>query len=309
VNSNIKITILGNTAAIPKRGTHLSAQLIQVNNESFLMDCGEGTQMQLINYGIKYSKIENIFISHLHGDHFFGLIGLVSTYHLLRREKPLRIYGPPALEKLLTTQLEAANTSLNYKLIFIGVETDSKKLIYESSNALVYAFPLEHSIPTHGYCFEQKQKARKVNPDFINEHNPSINDIKKVKAGGDYVTSTGEVILNKDITISSPRPLSYSYCSDTKYFEKLIEYNMGVSALYHECTFDISLQKKAEARFHSTASDAAKVALKANVGQLILGHFSSRYEDLEVLLLEAQDIFPHTILSEEGMELVLESGS
>ena len=305
MDSNIKVTILGNSAAIPTKGNHLSAQVIVVNGEYFLMDCGEGTQHQLINLGIKYSRIDNIFISHLHGDHFFGLIGLISTYHLLGRERELNIYAPSSLEKLIRIQLEVAHTSLKYKLNFHVVETNDKQIVFENSKAIVYAFPMEHRVPTYGYLFRQPDFKPKIDKEFIDKYNPTVEQIHIIKGGGDYVTPSGEVIDNKHVTLPPKPSLSYAYCSDTRYNKELALFVKNASVIYHEATFDNSLKDLAKEKYHSTAEDAARTAANANAGQLILGHFSARNSDNSLLLEEATEVFPHTILSEEGMDYII----
>ena len=305
MNSNIKVTILGNSAAIPSKGSHLSAQVIVVNGEYFLMDCGEGTQHQLINLGIKYSRIDNIFISHLHGDHFFGLIGLISTYHLLGREKELNIYAPASLEKLIRIQLEVAHTSLKYKLNFHVVDILDKQMVFENSKAIVYAFPLEHRVPTFGYIFKQPDFKPKIDKEFVAEFNPTVEQIRDIKSGEDFVSPSGEIIANEHITIPPKQSLSYAYCSDTRYNVKLSLFVKNVSVLYHEATFDNSLKDLAWEKYHSTAEEAARTASNANAGQLILGHFSARNSDNSLLVDEAIEVFPHTVLSEEGMEYII----
>lgn len=307
MESNIKVTILGNSAAIPTKDSHLSAQVIIVNGEYFLMDCGEGTQIQLIALGIKYSKISNIFISHLHGDHFFGLIGLISTYHLLGREKDLHIYSPAPLENLIRMQLEVAHTSLKYKLIFHKVELQEKSLVFENDKAVVYSFPLEHRVPGFGYIFKQPINQSRIDKVFVEQYNPTIEQILDIKQGGDFLTSDGIRIKNEDITLPPKPSLSYAYCSDTRYNKDLATYMEGVSVLYHEATFDNSFKDLAHEKYHSTAEDAAHTAVESGVGQLILGHFSARNTDRSILLQEAIDIFPHAIISEEGMEYIISS--
>lgn len=307
MESNIKITILGNSAAIPTKDKNLTSHLVVVNGEHFLIDCGEGTQMQLIRHEIKYHKIDNIFISHLHGDHFFGLIGLISTYHLLGRERKLNIYSPPGLKEIILLQLETVHTKLNYELEFHEISAASKQKIYQSKYAVVYAFPLEHRVVTNGYFFEQPKKQRNISKEFVEEHSPSIEEIKKIKEGGDFNTRDGQILKNKSITSPPPPRLSYAYCSDTRYNEKIPECIRNVSVLYHEATFDVSFQELAIEKYHSTSADAARTALQANAGQLILGHFSARNSNTDIILEESTSIFPHTIISEEGVEYIIQN--
>ena len=300
--SNFSVTILGNSSAIPTQDNHPASQLVIYENKYFLIDCGEGTQIQLIKYRIKYSKIDNIFISHMHGDHFFGLIGLISTYHLLGREKPLHIYGPDRLNQTIENLLEAAYTKLKYDLIFHELKIADKSLIFEDKKLSVSSFPLNHRIPTWGFIFNEKPKQLRINKSFVEEFKPSIEEILKIKNGEDYINSENSVIPNSLITYTPADPLSYAYCSDTKYDESIIEHIKNVTLLYHEATFDNSLKELANKKFHSTSKDAATIAKKSNAGSLILGHFSARYNDLNTLLEEATSIFNPTIVSAEGVK-------
>lgn len=298
---NNKIIILGNSAAIPKRNRHLSSQVAIFANNYFLIDCGEGTQMQLINLGIKYHKIDNIFISHLHGDHFFGLIGLISTYHLLGRVKPLTIYSPPGLEEIIRLQLKISHSKLNFQLIFNELIFESKISIYQNDKVEIFAFPLDHKVPCYGYFISEKLTPLNIKKSFIKTHNPTVKQIISIKNGADFVCNNGNILKNSEIT-KKQHPASYAYCSDTKYNDDIPNYVKNVSLLYHEATFDNSLIEKAYEKFHSTASQAAMCALKANAKKLILGHFSARKIDTNTLLSEATEIFPNTTISEEGVE-------
>ncbi|NQU32493.1 MAG: ribonuclease Z [Bacteroidetes bacterium] len=303
--SNFSITILGNSAAIPTKNSHLSSQVVVNHNNYYLIDCGEGTQLQLIRYKIKYHKIDNIFISHLHGDHFFGLIGLLSTYHLLGREKPLNIYGPPALKLLIEMQLKVVQTKLKYELLFHELDNDNYNPIFENKDISVYSFPLVHRVPTWGFKFEQKQKKLNIKKSFVELFNPSIEEILNIKNGENFVCKDGAIIPNNEITTPPQQPLSYAYCSDTRYDISIMKYIIDVSVLYHEATFDSSMQDKAHEKFHSTARDAANMAKNANATKLILGHFSARNKELTSLLAEACVIFENTIISEEGIEYLI----
>lgn len=301
-DSRFSVTILGNASAIPTQNHHPASQVVKYENKYFLVDCGEGTQIQLINYKIKYHKIDNIFISHMHGDHFFGLIGLISTYHLLGREKPLHVHGPGTLKQITGNLLEAAYTTLKYDLIFHELTNDPETPIFEDRHLLVFSFPLNHRIPTWGFKFKEKTRRNRIKKSFVEEFNPSIEEILNIKNGKDYVNQEGQAIKNESITYPPPEPLSYAYCSDTKYDESIIEHVKGVTLLYHEATFDNSLQHLARERFHSTAKDAATIAHKSNAGKLILGHFSARNTDLNILLEEAVEVFSPTVISEEGVK-------
>jgi len=297
----LNITLLGISAAIPTKTRHVSSQVVNCNNNYYLIDCGEGTQIQLISLGIKYHKIDNIFISHLHGDHFFGLIGLISTYHLLGREKPLHIYSPKPLEEIIRSQLEITHTSLKFKLIFHFLKGDKSMKIFDNNELTVFSFPLVHRVPTYGFRFVQKPVSRNISKSFVEKYNPSISEILEIKNGEDFIDKSGNIIENKSITIDPPKPLSYAYCSDTKYDKSLASYVKNVDLLYHEATFDNSMEVKAREKFHSTAGQAARTAHDANVRKLILGHFSGRNEDLTILLDEAKEVFCETIIGEEGV--------
>ncbi len=298
----LSVTILGNASAIPTRDHHPASQLVIYNHKYFLVDCGEGTQIQLIKYKIKYHKIDHIFISHMHGDHFFGLIGLISTYHLLGRERPLHIYGPGTLKHIIENLLEVALTKLKYNLIFHDLDISNKLPLFEDGQLSVYSFPLNHRIPTWGFKFMEKPKQRNIRKSFVEKYSPSIEDILKIKNGEDYIDSEQQLVLNETITHSPPPLLSYAYCSDTKYDESIIEHIKNVTLLYHEATFDNSMQDLAHKKFHSTARDAATMARNSNAGKLILGHFSARYNDLGNLLDEATKVFKPTVISEEGVK-------
>ncbi|MBC8320635.1 MAG: ribonuclease Z [Bacteroidetes bacterium] len=303
--SRFSVTILGNGSAIPTQNHNHASQLIIYRNKYFLIDCGEGTQMQLIKYKIKYHKIDNIFISHLHGDHFFGLIGLISTYHLLGRERPLHIYGPCALENTLEKLIKVVSIKLKYKLIFYELKNKNKLPIFEDNHLSVFAFPLNHRVPTWGFMFKEKPIQLSIKKCFVDEFKPSIKDILNIKNGMDYIDSGGSIIPNKEITHPAPKLLSYAYCSDTKYDESIIEHIKDVTLLYHEATFENSLQDMATEKFHSTADDAATIAQKSNAGKLILGHFSARNNNLSTLLEQALMIFNSTFISKEGEKYLI----
>ena len=304
--SVFSITVLGNSAAIPTKNTHLSSQVIVNKGKYFLVDCGEGTLLQLIKYGIKYSKIDNIFISHLHGDHFFGLIGLISTFHLLGREKELNIYAPAELESIIRDQLRVAHTILKYKLIFRSLNNNGINQIFESNDTIVYSFPLVHRVPTWGFKFIQKPKSPNIKKSFIEEFSPSINEIINIKNGRDFKKKDGNIIENSEITNPAPKQLSYAYCSDTKYDSSFIAYIKNVTLLFHEATFDNSMQDIATEKYHSTARDAATIAKKANVSGLLLGHFSARHKDYDILKREASEVFNPTIISREGENYIIQ---
>jgi ribonuclease Z len=299
---NFTVTILGNSAAIPTKTNHLSSQLLTYNGIGYLIDCGEGTQMQLVRYNIKFGIIKHVFISHLHGDHFFGLVGLISTFHLLGRDKPLNIYSPAPLKSIIDIQLNVTHTDLSYELIFHELQEDCLLKILETDNMQAYSFPLVHRVPTWGFKFIQRAKQKRIKKSFVEEYKPSVSNILKIKEGHDYEDTNGKIIPNSDITIPPPKPLSYAYCSDTKFDKSIIEYVKNSTLLYHEATFENSMQQRANDKFHSTARDAAVIAKEANVSQLLLGHFSARIKDLDKLKKEASEIFKPSFISEEGKD-------
>lgn len=298
-NQNFNITVIGNSAAIPAGGHHLSSQLINIHQVYFLIDCGEGTQIELLKHHTKYHRIDHILISHLHGDHFYGLPGLLSTFNLLNRTRDIHIYCPENIEIYLQNTFNISHTSLKYNVHFHLLDTVNKSLIYENKNFTLHSFPLEHRVATCGFIFNEKPKAPNIKKSFIERYKPAIEDIHKVKNGGDYIDK-GNVIKNNDITTPPKESLSYAYCSDTKYNTTIPKYISGVNLVYHEATFYNSMQQLASEKFHSTASDAAKTAKLAKAKQLLLGHFSARLNDLDILKNEATIIFPNTEISIEG---------
>ena len=262
------LTVLGSNAAIPANNRNLSAHLLNANERFFLIDCGEGTQFQLRKFHISMQRIRRVFISHLHGDHFFGLIGLLNSMHLLGRKEELHLHAPPLLDEIIQMQLEASLTRLNFPLIFHPLRFDQDDLLYEDGKITIHSFPLKHSIPTCGYLFREKDPPRRVKG-----------------------------------------PRSYAYCSDTGYDEQIIPYVNRVGLLYHEATFMQNLAAVASDKLHSTAMEAAAIALKAQVKMLLIGHFSARYEDIQPLLAEARSIFPETYPAEEGIVIEISPGN
>lgn len=295
-----KLTILGSGSAIPSIHRGPSSQVLTVNAKLYLIDCGEGTQLQLRQSRIKIQSISTVFVSHLHGDHYFGLVGLVSTMHLLGRTKDLDIYAPPELEGIIKLQLQVSRTVLKFELNFHALIETSKHLLFEDKNIEVSAFPLKHRIPTWGFYFQEKPKAPNIRKAFIEGYQPDIEEIAIIKKGGDYKTKDGRVIKNTEITNEAKPPCSYAYCTDTKYHETLVPHIYGASLLYHEASYANDLKNEAAKRFHATAEQAANIAKLANVKQLLIGHFSARYKDLSVLHAEAKAVFENTILAEDG---------
>lgn len=297
---SLKLTILGNNSAIPAHNRHQTAQILIIQEQYILIDCGECTQLQLKRYHIKPGKIRHILISHLHGDHYFGLIGLLSSLHLYGRKTKLNLYGPPELLDIINLQLKASDTKLAFKLFFIPIEPRSTGIIFEHDNFTIQTFPLNHSISCHGFLIKEKPKKRKI----IKENLPAsirLQDIITLKNGQDVLDEKGNIIYHfKDLTLPPKRSLSYAYCSDTKYDPGLVKYIKSADLLYHESTFANDMGKRASLTYHSTSEEAALIAREAGVGKLLLGHYSTRYKDLSILLDESRAIFQETYLSQEG---------
>ena len=294
------VTVLGNGSAVPTSFQHPSAQLVTYGGKRFLIDCGEGTQMQMIAFKTGHRHIDHIFISHLHGDHFFGLIGLINTLHLYGRTQPLHLYAPKKLENVINIQLEVSGSHLIYPLIFHPLDEMNEAPVYEDKNLRVYHFPLKHGIPSYGFVFREKPGLRKLKKSFVKTYTPSIEQMHAVKSGADFKTDDGQLLLNVHITKDPAAPRSYAYCSDTAYFEPVIPFIKGVDLLYHEATFDNSQKQIAANKLHATAQQAALIAQKAKAGRLLLGHYSARFKDKTHLLAEAKEVFPNTALSVEG---------
>ena len=295
------ITILGSNSAIPTLKRNPTAQVVNHNERLFLLDCAEGTQIQLRRFRLKMQRINHIFISHLHGDHFFGLIGLISSMHLLGRKKELYIYGPAQLNEILKIQLEASQTELIYPLIFQTTDPENNSVIYEDDKLEIQTIPLNHRIPTCGFLFKEKKGKRKLIRQKIRELNIPNEHLPGLKTGSDYTDENGIIHKNEEITTSPAEPRTYAYCSDTSYFEPIVPIIKEVDLLYHEATFLQDKAKIAADKFHSTAYEAASIAQLANVKKLIIGHYSNRYDNLELLLDEARSVFPNTELATDGL--------
>ncbi|WP_271425120.1 ribonuclease Z [Aequorivita sinensis] len=296
----MKLTILGCHSATPTASTHPTAQILEIKGHLFLIDCGEGTQMQLRKYRVKFSRIRHIFISHLHGDHFFGLPGLISTFLLLGREVELHIYGPKGIKQAILLLLKLGKAYTNYPLYFHELEETTPQVIYEDDKVTVETIPLKHRVYTNGFLFKEKLEDRKLNVDAARELNIDLSYYNKIKQGFDVENRDGKLISNKDITFDPPAPKSYAYCSDTEYNPEMVPQIKGATVLYHESTFLDEHYHLAEKTKHSTAKEAAVIARKANVGTLILGHYSGRYGKLELFRKEAQEVFDNVELAEDG---------
>lgn len=298
---NFEIHILGCGSALPTTRHNASAQIIKIGNKQFMVDCGEGAQIQLRKNHIHFSFINHIFISHLHGDHCFGLIGLISTFGLLGRTAPLHIYADPKLEELMRPQIEFFCKGLHYPLFFHGIDATRHQTIYEDNTITVESLPLEHRIPCCGFLFREKPKRRHLLGDVANFYKIPAYMRQSIKDGADYTTPDGETIPNSRLTKDADRSRSYAYCSDSAPCYNNSALLQGVDLLYHEATFAESEKERAAQTYHSTARQAAQVASEAGVKRLLIGHYSSRYETPEVLLNEARELFPETICANEGM--------
>ncbi|MGY8987006.1 MAG: ribonuclease Z [Flavobacteriales bacterium] len=300
---SFKLTILGCNSALPTVDKNPTSQLLSANERFFLIDCAEGTQVQLRRYKIKFQRINHIFISHLHGDHYFGLIGLISSMHLLGREKELHLYAHPPLKEIIDSQLAASNTELCYPLFFHPLPYENERILFEDNKIEVSNILLDHGIPCSGFLFKEKLSLRKINSEKINEYNVPIDQFKSLKNGEDFITIEGEKISNEILTTENRLPISYAFCSDTKYNDRIVEKIKNVSLLYHETTFMEDRKERAIETFHSTTIDAATIAVKSEVGALLIGHFSQRYKELDELLSETKSVFDNTKLAQQGMQI------
>lgn len=296
----MKLTILGCYAATPRTITNPTSQILEIRNRMFLIDCGEGTQVQLRKNKIKFSKINHIFISHLHGDHCYGLIGLVSTFMLLNRTTDLHIYGPKGIKEIILLQLKFSNSYTTYPLFFHELYSKESQVIYEDQKVIVKTIPLKHRIYTNGYHFQEKIGERKLNIQAVQKYNIETCYYQNIKNGKDITLDDGTIISNNELSHDPIQPKSYAFCSDTKFDPTIIPNIQNTNILYHESTFLDSEEQLAIKTMHSTAKQAATIAKLANVNQLILGHYSTRYENLEMFQSQAQTIFENTLLADDG---------
>jgi len=298
---SIKLTILGCHSATPRANAFPTSQYLEINNRHFLIDCGEGTQQQMRKYKVGFTKINHIFISHLHGDHFYGLIGLLSTYGILSREKELHIYGPKGIKEVTLLQLKVSKSHANYPIIFHELNSKESELIFEDDKVSVKTIPLKHRVYTNGYLFTEKEKPLKLHIDNIKQYKEIDRaDYNNIKAGKDITLSTGEIILNSELTLPPKQPLSFAFCSDTVYKPDIVPIIKDADLLYHEATFLNDKEDLARKTKHTTSKQAAQIAKDANVNQLILGHYSGRYNDISLFKKEAKEIFDKTELAEPG---------
>ena len=298
-----EVHILGCGSALPTTRHNATSQIVRICNKQFMIDCGEGTQLQMRRSHIHFSFVNHIFISHLHGDHCFGLIGLISTFGLLGRTAPLHIYADPLLQRLMQPQLNFFCNGLKYPLHFHDIDATKQAVIYEDKSITVETIPLQHRIPCCGFLFKEKPKKRHLIASMIEYYNIPIHLRAGIKEGNDYTTTDGTIIPNSRLTTDADPSCSYAFCSDTLPCPGIAEQIKEVNLLYHEATFAEAEESRAKETFHSTARQAAQIAKAANVKQLVIGHFSSRYDDETPILAQAQEIFPATILAKEGLTI------
>jgi len=303
---SINLTILGCHSATPRVNAHPTSQFLEINNRAFLIDCGEGTQVQLRKYKLRFTKIQCIFISHLHGDHFYGLIGLVSTFMLHKRNQELHIYGPKGLKEVITLQLKLSKTWINFGLYFHELTSKSSELIYEDEKVEVHTIPLKHRIYTNGFFFKEKEGERKLNmAKIIKQDEIEICDYRNLQLGKDFKKGDGTILKNEVLTLPPLPGKSYAFCSDTMYHEGIVPIIKNCDLLYHETTFLKDKKELAKTTMHSTAFEAGTIAKMATVKKLIIGHFSSRYSNLNDFKQEAQEVFENTELANAGKEFVV----
>jgi len=293
------VTILGNNSAVPAFNRHPTSQVVTIDGHNYLVDCGEGTQIQLINYKIRRSKISHIFISHLHGDHYFGLIGLLNSFGLLSHQQELHVFGPSPLKEIIELQLKVADTKLCYDLHIHHI-TEAATLV-DNEKLRVKCFRTNHRIECYGFSFEQKKQPRKLNLEKAKEFEIPTNFYDRLKNGEDYTKKDGSLIKNELVTETAEPGKKYVFCADTKYDESLLPHIQDADMIYHETTYLDNLRERAELRFHSTTKQAAELALKGGVKKLLIGHFSSKYDTLEEFEAEAREVFPNTELALEGV--------
>lgn len=296
-----RVHILGCGSALPTLKHNPSSQIVEIRGKCFLIDCGEGTQTQLRRSKIKFTRISAVFISHVHGDHCFGLIGMVSTFGMLGRTAPLHIYAPAGFSNIMKMQIDFFCKDLEYEVVFHDVDTNANNIIYEDRSLTVETVPLSHRVPCCGFIFREKQTLPHILRDMTDYYKVPVSQFNNIKNGADWVDEEGNVIPYTRLTTPSELARSYAYCSDTKYLPMLHECLKDVCVLYHESTYSKEDEDMAKMYFHSTAAQAAQVASDANVGKLVLGHYSARYEDENRLLEEAKNIFPNAVLSDEGL--------
>ena len=302
---SFRLTILGTSSALPTSDRYPTAHVLNVHERLFLIDCGEGTQMQMRRYRIRFGKINHIFISHLHGDHYFGLYPLLSSFNLMGRKTPLHLYAPEPVEELTRRHLSDFDINLGFELVIHSLKSRECSLILNEKRVEVFSFPLRHRIPSYGFLFREKRAERNIIPEMIGKHGLTIAEIALLKQGSDIVREGGEPVICKEVTLPPPEPVSYAFCSDTAWFPELSEYVRGVDLLYHEATFGDDNEDLAHKTGHSTALHAATVARDAGVKRLVIGHFSARYRTVEGLEEEARQVFAATEAAREGASYII----
>ncbi len=294
----LSVTILGNNSAVPAFNRHPTSQVVTQDGVNYLVDCGEGTQIQMIKYKIRRGKIAHIFISHLHGDHYFGLVGLINTFNLLSHKQELHVYGPAPLQQIIEMQLQVADTAMCYPLHFHTLTGNG--VLLDNDKIKVSCFRTDHRIECYGFLFEEKEGKRKLLIDKVKKLRIPVSFYSSLQEGRDYITPRGEVIKNDSVTTAPERGKKYAYCADTRYDESIIQHIYGCDMIYHETTYLDNMQEKAFDRFHSTTRQAAEIARRAMVNKLLIGHFSSKYSTLDPFLAEARQVFPQPDLALEG---------
>ena len=300
-----EVNILGCGSALPTTRHFASSQVVNIREKLFMIDCGEGAQLQLRRSKLKFTRLNHIFISHLHGDHCFGLMGLISTFGLLGRTADLHIYAHEDLERLLTPHLEFFCKGMTYDVIFHSIDPTKEAIIYDDRSVSISTIPLKHRIPTCGFLFQEKKTPNHIIRDMVDFYQIPVFELNRIKNGEDYITPEGVVVPNNRLTTPSAPARSYAYCSDTAYQRSIIPQIKGVDLLFHESTFAQSDTARAKETFHTTASQAAEIARDAEAKQLVIGHFSARYEDESILLKEAQAIYPNTLLAKENQRIII----
>lgn len=296
----MKLSILGCYAATPRTLTNPTSQVLEIRNHMFLIDCGEGTQVQLRKNRIKFSRINHIFISHLHGDHFFGLPGLISTFRLLGRDKEMHVYGPKGIKEAITLLLKLGDSWTNYPLIFHELTSKEPVILFEDDKVTVGTIPLNHRVYTNGFLFREKPLERKLNVEVVRNLKIDKAHFRNIKRGEDVLLDDGRTIPNRKLTLDPPKPMSYAYCSDTQFKPGITEQIVGVDMLYHEATFLETEKHLSVKTKHATAKEAATIARMAKVGKLILGHYSTRYKSIDLFKEEAEEIFENVELADDG---------
>lgn len=296
-----EVTILGCGSAKPSARHFPSAQIVNVRDKLFLVDCGEGTQIQMCHNRIRFVRMDNVFISHLHGDHCLGLIGLISTLDLLGRTADLNVYAPAQFEKILFDEINFFGRGMGFKVVFHAVDTEKHEILYDDRSLSVYSIPLNHRLPCSGYLFVEKPTLPHIRRDMIDYYDIPFYAIKSIKEGADWITADGTTVPFERLTFPADKARKYAYCSDTAYIPELKDYIKGVDVLYHEATFADDFANLAAERLHSTARQAATVARDSGAGKLVIGHFSSRYDDENILLEQAKEVFPNTVAAKENL--------